>query len=295
MAINVYPPKAPRTIDFTSSSTWTVPAGVYSAEFLVVGAGGGGGAIGNIAGAARSGGIGGAGGGAVKKMTLPTTPGSVYTITVGAKGTGATSPTSAGAAGGTSEVILSGSSLIVCYGGQGSASVNENTTYQPALSKTIAGGGGASIRTSAAVGGGGGSGATSLLLQESTTIYPVLNDGMAPVEGTRGKAANSVTTASYAQLQAVGTIGSKGYGHGGSGGWVIAASNSFAGAVIYGAGAGGVAVGSSTKSNGSAATLAGCGGGGAAMNALNATDFATGGNGADGLVRITYVGQMGNY
>lgn len=290
MAISVYPPKTPRTIDFTSSSTWTVPAGVYSAEFLVVGAGGGGGSRGNIATTARTGAQGGGGGGAVKKLTLPTTPGSIYTITIGAKGLGASTATSPGAAGGTSEIVLSGTSLIVCYGGQGSASRNENTTYEPTVSKTVAGGAGNWTSSATAVGGGGGSGSQALLLQESTVLYPSpLTASTTSVEGTTGKG-SVTTTSSYANLNAVGTIGFEHYGHGGAGGWAVASAYSFAGATLYGAGAGGVAVGAGTKANGGNATMPGCGGGGAAMYQLTTTDFATGGNGADGLVRITYVG-----
>jgi hypothetical protein len=63
---------------FTSSGTWTVPAGVTSVKVLVVGGGGGGG--GSTAG-------GGGGGGVIYNSNYPVTPG-VITVTVGDGGLG---------------------------------------------------------------------------------------------------------------------------------------------------------------------------------------------------------------
>ena len=67
---------------FTSSGTWTAPAGVNAAQVILVGGGGGGGqSSGNAAG-------GGGGGGAVVTRNLAVTPGTTYNVTVGAGGQG---------------------------------------------------------------------------------------------------------------------------------------------------------------------------------------------------------------
>ena len=67
---------------FTTSGTWTAPAGVSSAQVILVGAGGGGGG-----GSQYSAGGGGAGG-AVVVQNLSVTPGTAYPILVGAGGQG---------------------------------------------------------------------------------------------------------------------------------------------------------------------------------------------------------------
>jgi hypothetical protein len=70
---------------FTSSNTYTVPAGVYSLTVLLVGGGGGGGA--SSAGFADGGGGGGAGG-VIYNTTYPVTPGQVLSVAIGAGGRG---------------------------------------------------------------------------------------------------------------------------------------------------------------------------------------------------------------
>src|SRR5690349_16173238 len=76
---------AQTTQNFTSSTTWTCPVGVNSVVVECWGAGGAGG--GNTT---SSDGGGGGGGGAYSKSTIPVTPGTVYTVTVGSGGNGAT-------------------------------------------------------------------------------------------------------------------------------------------------------------------------------------------------------------
>lgn len=63
---------------FTGSSTWTVPTGVSTIDYLVVAGGGGGSEL--------NGGGGGGAGGYLAGTSYPVTPGSVYTIAVGAGG-----------------------------------------------------------------------------------------------------------------------------------------------------------------------------------------------------------------
>lgn len=67
---------------FTASGTWTAPAGVTSAQAILVGGGGGGGGGSqNVAG-------GGGGGGQVVVRNIDVTPGTTYQVTVGAGGQG---------------------------------------------------------------------------------------------------------------------------------------------------------------------------------------------------------------
>ena len=124
-------------ISQTGSCTWTVPAGVTTADVLIVGGGGGGAAGSNAANTYGSGG--GGGGGVYLAAGYPLTPGNSLSLNVGAGGTGAT-PTGVG---------------NTSTGSQGNQTVFDQIT---------AGGGGAGAPTDAAsnpggngtVGGGGG-------------------------------------------------------------------------------------------------------------------------------------------
>ena len=270
-----------RTTDFTSSGSWVCPAGVYSAEFLVVGAGGGGGgAYCNLVTNAVGGG--GGGGGAVKKVTLPTTPGSTYTITIGAKGTGGTSD--AGVSGGYSEVVLSGTTLIRSLGGAGGSGINTSPAIVQVSLVGLAGGGGYVTSASAtdnSAGTGGGGGASQVLpLPGISAIY------MDSV-GSEGGVGRNASSSANIERTIKGGMGIDGYGAGGNGGnWHTSTATTFE--PPYGAGAGGVrSAGATGAANGSNATIAGCGGG-AGIAILSAATNSTGGNGADGLVRITY-------
>jgi hypothetical protein len=280
MGVTIFPGPTNKQVDFTSSGTWVCPSGVYSAEFLVVGAGGGGGGV-SVSGATMNAAGGGGGGGAVKKVNLVVTPGSSYTITVGAKGTG-----SAGAVGGNAgftEVLLSGTTLVRSYGGQGGGGVISGTSTAPTLSRTLAGGGGQTISEGTAVNhyAGGGGGATNGSIMSTTS-----NNILASSEATLGTLATATISAST--YVSSGSGGIDGYGAGGSGGWVSATSpltkqySTFS----YNAGAGAVVQSTGGADGGAAIANTGCGGGGAGTY-TNATSRA-GGNGADGLVRVVY-------
>jgi len=180
-----------RTVDFTSSGTWTCPSGVYSAEFLVVGAGGGGGGADNSVNTRTAAGAGG-GGGAVKIVNLPVTPGSSYTITVGAAGTGGNA--TAGTSGGFSEVVLSGTTLIRSFGGFGGAGVDAtDAIIRGTLTRTIAGGSGTAISsatvTNTRAGGGGNGGFNVDLSNYGSTDYSIEGSvgGNASAAGSRGR------------------------------------------------------------------------------------------------------------
>jgi len=149
--------------------SWTAPAGVTSVDVLVVAGGGGGG--GNLGG-------GGGAGGVVYQLAKAVTPGSSYTVTVGAGGQNTASGTQNGVRG-----INGGNSVfdnITANGGGGAGAGTTNTT----------GNGGGS--------GGGGSG------------YGSASGGSA-TQGSNGDAR-------YGSAGGSGGGGSPAYGGGGGGG-----------------------------------------------------------------------------
>lgn len=279
MAISRIPAITERTVEFTSSGTWVCPSGVYSADFLVVGAGGAGGGTATSTATNRSACGGGGGGGAVKYRTLPVTPGNSYTITVGAGGTGAAAL--GGGNGGFSEVVLSGSTLIRSYGGTGGQGATAlDAIAFPAVTATGAGYGGAAARAAGTqMRGGGGGGA--LRTAEGNTASQ--QNEIFALEGRFGDAADIAAGINLS----VGGMGIDGFGAGGGPGVTATTTNVTLGQAPFGAGTGAVTNANGTF-NGNAATVAGCGGGGSTNR--NNTTPATGGNGANGLVRITYVG-----
>ncbi len=143
---------------FTSSGTFTVPAGVYSITVECWGAGGAGG--GTNANNARGGG--GGAGGAYAMKTLSVVPGTSYTVTVGGTTLGATRDGSAGnpswfgttgtvyAQGGAGGAAPNGGTAA---GGTGSASSSIGDVVYP-------GGNGADGTTTLSGGGGGGAGSS---------------------------------------------------------------------------------------------------------------------------------------
>jgi hypothetical protein len=96
---------------FTTSGTFTVPAGVTSIQVECWGGGGGGG--GNNS---TSDGAGGGGGGGYSRATLSVISGNSYTVTVGSGGTGGTGAQD-GSSGGSS--WFGSTTTILAYGGNG--------------------------------------------------------------------------------------------------------------------------------------------------------------------------------
>lgn len=114
------------------STTWTCPAGVYTAYVTMCG-GGGGGAGGN-GGPSHQGG----GGGAYRlNFPLAVVPGTVYTVVTGAGGAGGATSGSTGAAGGASSLSASGLPGLYCDGGAGGALSSTDEADQHVLGAVI--------------------------------------------------------------------------------------------------------------------------------------------------------------
>ena len=147
------------------SFTWTAPCDVTSIQVECWGGGGaGGGATGNV-----SAGGGGSGGAYIKHTSIPVTPNTTYTITVGAGGTGSTA---AGTSGGVSW-FSSAATIQAVGGGGGNLASTASSTAAGAVAVTTGnvcnvsgstsyygGAGGTGGASGASGGGGGGSAGT---------------------------------------------------------------------------------------------------------------------------------------
>lgn len=142
---------------FNSPGSFTVPDGVFKVQVEVWGGGGGGGAG---SGTSQSGGGGGGGGYATKLIN--TTPGTVFTVTVGAAGTAGVIGAGAAGAGGTT-TVTDGSTTVSATGGSGgfnggSGALGGAPGNGSGGDEVITGGGGFTFQ-SASVAGAGGSAA----------------------------------------------------------------------------------------------------------------------------------------
>lgn len=147
---------AQTTQTFTSSGTFTVPAGVTSVQVEAWGGGGAGGGVNASFLATRAGG-GGAGGAYVNNTAVTVTPGANITVTVGAGGTGVSAAN--GGNGGTSSF----GSLVTANGGAGGKVGNSSTPNGAGgavTTGTFNGGSGAAAASGNSGGGGGGAGST---------------------------------------------------------------------------------------------------------------------------------------
>jgi hypothetical protein len=125
------PGAAPTLDKFTTSGSWTAPAGITRVRVRAWGAGGGGASRynGTANGGPNPGGGGGSGG--YVEALVPVTPGTQYTVTVGSGGGGGTSGTGTasdrcGSAGGNSFFYLNSTNYLFAGGGQGGNS-NDST------------------------------------------------------------------------------------------------------------------------------------------------------------------------
>lgn len=261
----------------TGTTTWPVPYGVTSIEYLVIAGGGGGGN--QLGGGGGAGGYRNSvsgettGGGGAAESALTVTPGAALTITVGSGGAGGRttsvrngspgadsvfgSITALGGAGGA-DVFLNGFN-----GGSGSGGAGHNSAT------TV--GGSASAPTQGYKGGGNagffGSG------------YPAGGGGGA---GTVGYNATSVNAAGHGGSGLSSSIDGLATLRGGGGGGGAADTLSASGR----GGSGGGGAGSNSTANGTAGTPNTGGGGGGGSN----TAPYGGGNGGSGVVIVRYLG-----
>lgn len=230
------------------------PIGSYSANYLVVGAGGGG--------AGSSGGAGGAGGVLTGSATL--IPGNSYTITIGAGGAGGTS--TAGTSGSSSSI----SGIATALGG---------------------GGGGYSNITAGASGGSGGGGGSNVGTAGSGTGGQGFAGGAGSSAGAGGGGASAAGNAGTNSGNGNGGAGVSNsisgaavtYGGGGGGG-----GNSSGSWAAGNGGAGGGGNGGYSGAGVSGTANTGGGGGGGGYNGTNQTA----GNGGSGVVIISYAGTQ---
>jgi hypothetical protein len=132
----------PDMLLFTTTTTWTAPAGVTKAKATVIGAGGGSGG-GRTVTIITSGGMGGCGGVAIGYITV--TPGNAYTITIGTGGTGGANYNGGsntyypGSAGGASSIVHNSGTIT---GGGGSGGQGASSTSNLGIGAAGAGTGG---------------------------------------------------------------------------------------------------------------------------------------------------------
>ena len=242
----------------------------YSASYVVIAGGGGGGGDGETVGGA-GGGAGGyrsafgtetSGGGGGAETALTFTAGVIYTVTVGAGGTGSTSRTNHGSNGGDSSISGAGMSTVTSVGGGRAAFTQTNAGFDggsgggssyfvgtPAQGTANQGfaGGSATLSGGSNSSGGGGGGASAVGVNATAGTAAAGGAGVAStITGssvTRGGGGGSGSSASYAAAPG-------GAGGGGNAGTAGGNNNGGAGTDNTGGGGGGGSCVSSGTSNG---------------------------------------------
>lgn len=205
---------------FTSSGTWTAPAGVTSAKVEVWGGGAGG---------QWASGPGGGGGEYAAENADTVVPGNVYTVTVGAGGAGGTSASGTGKAGGSSSFSGTGATTVTAHGAPANNSATSAGGTGSANSVHFNGGGGVSSGTGPGFGGGGGGGSAGATGAGGTGAA---NSGSGPGGG--------------------GTAGPGGGAGGGGGGWGGSSPTAGSAGGVPGGGGGSGGASSSGGANGGA-------------------------------------------
>jgi len=256
---------------FTSSTTWTVPSNVGTAEYLVVAGGGGGG---------YNGGAGGGAGGYLHG-TMTVIPGNNLGVFVGNGGIGGTSTSSRGGSGANSAFAnTTPTNGINAIGGGGGAGPGST-----AVAGLLGGSGGGSTRSAAAGSGTAGQGNNGGVgIRSGTTAYSGGGGGGASQTGSgsssssiagAGGAGSSSESALLIEANAGEDVSGTRYLAGGGGGGVRSGT-------IGSGGNGGGGDGASGYTNGIAGTANTGGGGGGGGRTSN------GGAGGSGVVIIKY-------
>ncbi len=188
---------------FTTSGSWTAPAGVTSIQVEAYGAGGGGGYGGS---SNKNGGGGGGGGGYTRNTAVAVTPGTTYTITVGIGGSGGNA--SNGGNGTASSATFNVVTVTGNFGFGGNSYTNGGNGGAGGAAGTFAGGNGGTGNATGSGGGGGAAGTTSIGGNGN-----IPNGGTAGTGGTIAGAGGAGNTSNT-----VNGVAGDNYGGGGGGG-----------------------------------------------------------------------------